>query len=281
MQSPSFRVPTLRAPLATLCAALLLALTVVTLSPAATGTASAAACTCKPKQGTLLSRADVLVTGTIAGVDDSETPAPFDLKVTRIYRGAEWIDTDTLSFVQDPDCPVSDLTAGGTWIVGARRTTPAAPGSAATMSPQSTQPSGTMTPSGTATGTTVTPQGTTSSSTGSADSSAPVSTPADTAGDAQASSTATGTADSSDAVLVAIGCTLTGPQTAAKLARIEARYGTGTAPTRPKPAAPVLTKVETAGPERFTRLAAPGAAMFVIGLLGFFGIRRLGRPKHS
>ncbi len=45
------------------------------------------------------------------------------------------------------------------------------------------------------------------------------------------------------------------------------------APT-PEPAAPTYTRVLTTDPPTFTRVAAPGAAMAIVGLLGWFVVRR-------
>lgn len=209
MQFFRLRLPSVQAPFAVLLAGLLLGAGLLTLSPGFVSDAQAAECGCrKPAQGKLLDQADVVVTGTVAAVDDSVNPAQFTLTLNRIYRGASAIETSTLTVAQDPDCPLTKLEPGAApWIVGAR-----------------------------------------------------------------------GEAGGSQLPKV-IGCNVTGPSTTARMNIIEQRFGTGVAPVKPTPPAPTLTKVESAGPERFTRLAAPGAAMFVIGLLGFVGVRRLGRNR--
>ena len=42
----------------------------------------------------------------------------------------------------------------------------------------------------------------------------------------------------------------------------------------PEPAAPTYTRVLESDPPTFTRVAAPGAAMAIVGLLGWFVVRR-------
>ncbi len=46
---------------------------------------------------------------------------------------------------------------------------------------------------------------------------------------------------------------------------------------RPEPPAPTYTRVLDSEPPEFTRLAAPGAALALVGLLGWFVVRRRGR----
>lgn len=211
-------------------AALLVAVAALFFLPAASGSAWAASCTCQPTAsggstaaatqspganatdtparpvaGKLLKSADTVVTGTVAAVDDTVTPAQFTVTLDRIYRGS--IATASVSFAQDPGCPLKNLTVGERWVVAAHD------------------------------------------------------------------------AEGTDVVPIAIACNVSGPATKARLKALERNFGTGSAPVSPKPPKPTLTTVETVAPQRFTRLAAPGAAMFVIGLLGFIGVRRLGRSK--
>ncbi len=60
---------------------------------------------------------------------------------------------------------------------------------------------------------------------------------------------------------------------------VEKTLGTGTAAPQPPPPSATFTSVEGSGPARFTRMAAPGAAMVVVGLLGMLVVGRLGRPR--
>jgi hypothetical protein len=62
---------------------------------------------------------------------------------------------------------------------------------------------------------------------------------------------------------------------------VEKELGTGVAAPQPPPPTATFTSVETSGPDRFTRMAAPGAAMVVVGLLGMVVVGRLGRGQHD
>lgn len=234
-----------------LLAGVLLSLTLVAPGTGASP-AFAADCGCKkPGSGKLINQADLVVTGTIAAEDDSTMPAQLTLKLDRIYHGT--VDTPTLTVAQNPDCPLTGVSIGSRWLVLAR-------GSAAATSD--------------------------ASSSASAPTDAPTDSSADsTAGPSQtpsATSTPSASASSSalTAVPVAIGCNLSGEPTASRMAAVQARFGSGVAPTRPEPPEPTLTKVETVAPDQFRRMAAPGGAMLVIGLLGLLAVRRLGRTKR-
>ena len=72
-------------------------------------------------------------------------------------------------------------------------------------------------------------------------------------------------------------CGLTGPATARRIAEVEEVLGVGSVIQEPDPPAPTLTKVEESLPASVGRLAAPGAAMVLIGFLGLFVVRRLSR----
>ncbi|HET8663424.1 MAG TPA: hypothetical protein VFM08_03840 [Nocardioides sp.] len=59
--------------------------------------------------------------------------------------------------------------------------------------------------------------------------------------------------------------------------RVEAKLGSGKAPSTPPPADPEFQKVADAAPPELSRLLAPGAALVVLSLLGLFVVSRVSR----
>jgi len=80
--------------------------------------------------------------------------------------------------------------------------------------------------------------------------------------------------------LLANSCGGTGPATTAKTQKLVALRGQGQTPTPPAPEEPVFTPVDGADPLPLARLAAPGAALLLLGLLGLavFGVLGRSRP---
>jgi hypothetical protein len=75
----------------------------------------------------------------------------------------------------------------------------------------------------------------------------------------------------------ATSCDGSGPATDKRLSEVEAVLGPGTEIPEPAPPAPTMTKVEASAPPSVARLAAPGAALVLIGLLGLLVVGRMAR----
>jgi hypothetical protein len=83
-----------------------------------------------------------------------------------------------------------------------------------------------------------------------------------------------------DANLLANSCGGTAPATSARTQKIVALLGAGSTPNPPTPAEAEFTPVSGADPPSLTRLAAPGAAALLVGLLGLLVFGRLGRTRR-
>ena len=81
--------------------------------------------------------------------------------------------------------------------------------------------------------------------------------------------------------LLANKCGGTGPAKSTKTQKVVALLGPGDTPIPPTPEKATFTPVADAEPLPLTRLAAPGAAMVVLGLLGLMLFGALGRSRRS
>jgi hypothetical protein len=82
-----------------------------------------------------------------------------------------------------------------------------------------------------------------------------------------------------EANLLANKCGGTGPAKSTKTQKVRALLGPGTTPIPPTPEEAVFTPVADAEPLPLPRLAAPGAAMVLVGLLGLMIFGALGRSR--
>ncbi|WP_205471765.1 hypothetical protein [Nocardioides sp. SYSU D00038] len=78
---------------------------------------------------------------------------------------------------------------------------------------------------------------------------------------------------------VAVGTSGTAPATARLVAQVERLLGAGDPAVAPTPEAAEITRVADAEPRSFSRLAAPGFALVLLGLLGLVVVRGLGSRR--
>jgi hypothetical protein len=83
-----------------------------------------------------------------------------------------------------------------------------------------------------------------------------------------------------DPNLLANRCGGTGPAKSTKTQKVVALLGPGTTPIPPTPEKAEFTLVADAEPPPLTSLAAPGAAMVLVGLLGLMIFGALGRSRR-
>jgi hypothetical protein len=75
----------------------------------------------------------------------------------------------------------------------------------------------------------------------------------------------------------ASSCEGSGPANADRVTQLETLLGAGTAIEEPAPPTATRTRVEESAPGPFARLAAPGGALVLFGLLGLLVVGRLGK----
>jgi Tissue inhibitor of metalloproteinase len=81
--------------------------------------------------------------------------------------------------------------------------------------------------------------------------------------------------------LLADRCGGTGPAKSAKTQKVIAILGRGSNPTPPTPDDATFTRVADSDAPALSRLAAPGAAMVLVGLLGLMVFGALGRSRRT
>ncbi len=84
----------------------------------------------------------------------------------------------------------------------------------------------------------------------------------------------------SDEGFTATGCGGTKPASTQLITQVERLLGPGRQPVAPEPPTATFDPVSAADPASLTRVAAPGVALVLIGLLGLAVVRRLARPRH-